>query len=60
MKIKKALTDLTSKAQVTASTLLLYLSHTCSAHVDMPESETFICIGRSEVTLVNANIYQYV
>ena len=33
MKIKKALTDLTSKAQVTASTLLLHLSHTCSAHI---------------------------
>ena len=54
MKIKKALTDLTSKAQVTASTLLLYLSHTCSAHVDMPE--TILCRGRCEVTTV-AKIY---
>ena len=54
MKIKKALTDLTSKAQVTASTLLLYLSHTCSAHFDMPE--TILCRGRCEVTTV-AKIY---
>ena len=50
MRIKKALTGLTSKAQVTASTLLLYLSHTCSAHVDMPE--TVLCRGRCEVTTV--------